>query len=75
MIENYINSNNNIINIMALNDTTSALPAVGADVGGFLSGLAPGLIDFVFNLAIVGGIIGIFAAIVLIIKHYVGKNK
>jgi len=59
---------------MALNDTTAALPAVGSDIGGFLSGLAPGLIDFVFNLAIVGGVIGIFAAVVLIIKHYVTKK-
>ena len=60
---------------MALNDTTSTLPAVGSDIGGFLTGLAPGLVDFIFNLAIIGGVVGIFVAIVLIIKKTVVKNN
>jgi len=60
---------------MALNDTTSTLPQVGTDIGGFMSGLAPGLIDFVFNMAIIGGIIGIFYAIVMVVKHYATKKN
>jgi len=59
---------------MSLNQTTSQLPQVGSDVGGFLSGLSPGLIDFIFNMAIVGGIIGIFIAVVAVIKHYATKK-
>ena len=55
---------------MALNDTTQALPQVGSDVGGFLTGLAPGLVEFIFNLAIIGGVVGIFYGIVAVVKKY-----
>ena len=57
-----------------LTDTTGQLPQVGSDLGNFLSNLAPGVIAFVFVLAIVGGILGIFGGIVMIIKNSVKKS-
>jgi len=58
-----------------LTDTTGQLPQVGSDIGSFLSNLAPGVVAFVFILAIVGGIIGLFAAIVTVIKNSMNKKK
>lgn len=58
---------------MALENTTQGLPQVGSDIGGFLSGLSPGLVDFLFTMGIALGIIGIIGAIIYLIKRYVVK--
>lgn len=57
-----------------LTDTTGQLPQVGSDLGDFLTNLAPGVVGFVFVLAIIGGILGIFGGIVLVIKNSVAKK-
>ena len=55
---------------MAISDTTAGLPDVGTDIGGFMSGLAPGLVDFLFNLGIAVGIIGLFGAVIYLAKRW-----
>ena len=53
-----------------LTDTTGQLPQVGSDIGSFLANLAPGVVAFVFILAIVSGILGIVWAVVKVIEHF-----
>ena len=59
----------------SLTQVTGQLPQVGSDLGNFLANLSPGVVAFVFILAIVGGIIGIFAGVVFVIKNAMKKNK
>lgn len=58
----------------SLTSVTGQLPQVGTDLGSFLSNLAPGVIAFVFILAIVGGIIAIFGAVALVIQKAIKKK-
>lgn len=58
-----------------LTEVTGQLPQVGADLGDFLTALAPGVIAFLFILAIVGGIIAIFSAVSNVIKNSMNKRK
>lgn len=51
-----------------LTDTTGQLPQVGSDIGSFLTNLAPGVVAFVFVLAVVGGIIGLLSAVIFVIR-------
>jgi len=59
-------SNNNLV---TLNATTSQLPKIGNDVGGFLSNLAPTLADFILNLSILIILSGIIGSIILLIRR------
>ena len=59
----------------SLTQVTGQLPQVGSDLGSFLSNLSPGVVAFVFILAIVGGIIGIFAGVVFVIKNAMKTKK
>ena len=52
----------------------TGLSGFGTDLGGFLTNLAPGVIAFVFILAIIGGLISILGAIVFVIKKAI-KTK
>jgi len=56
-----------------LTDTTGQLPQVGSDLGNFLANLAPGVVAFIFILAIVGGIIGLFGAVVFVVRNAMKK--
>lgn len=58
-----------------LSQTTGQLPQVGSDIGNFLANLAPGVVAFVFILAIVGGIIALFGAVVFVVKNAMSKKK
>lgn len=58
-----------------LTDTTGQLPQVGSDIGSFMTNLAPGVVAFIFVLAIVGGIIGLFGAIIFVVKNAMSKKK
>jgi len=51
-----------------LTDTTGQLPQVGSDLGSFLTNLTPGVVGFVFILAIVGGILAVLGGVVFVIK-------
>ena len=51
-----------------LTDTTGQLPQVGSDIGSFLTNLTPGVVGFVFILAIVGGILAVIGGVVFVIK-------
>ena len=51
-----------------LTDTTGQLPQVGSDLGSFLTNLTPGVVGFVFILAIVGGVLAVIGGIVFVIK-------
>lgn len=58
-----------------LTDTTGQLPQVGSDIGNFLLNLAPGVVGFVFVLAIVGGILGLIGAIIFVVRQAMSKTK
>jgi len=58
-----------------LTDTTGQLPQVGSNIGSFLSNMAPGVVAFIFILSIIGGIVGLFAAVVTVIKNSLKKGK
>ena len=58
----------------SLGQTTADLPQVGSDIGGFLTGIAPGLVSFIFMLGIAVGIIGIIGGIVYVVKSSVSKG-
>jgi len=51
------------------NDTLEGLPAVGTDLGNFLSNLAPGVGTFIIILGVFGGVGAIVWAIVEVIKR------
>lgn len=55
------------------NDTLEGLPALGTQLGDFLSNLAPGIGAFVLIVGIFGGIVAIIVAIVYVIKKRVAK--
>lgn len=55
-------------NHTTLTDTTGQLPQVGSDLGSFLTNLTPGVVGFVFILAIVGGILAVLGGVVFVIK-------
>ena len=59
----------------SLTDITGQLPEVGSNVGDFLSNLTPGVVTFVFIVAIVSGVSAIILAIVLVIKSTISKKK
>ena len=50
---------------------TSNLTATGEDLSGFFSALGPGVTDLVLTLGIIGGIVGLLAAVVYVIKKKV----
>ena len=54
------------------NDTFEGLPSLGSNIGGFLTNLVPGVIAFVFALAVIGGVVAIFMAIAKKIGGSVG---
>lgn len=58
-----------------LTDTTGQLPQVGSDLGSFLTNLTPGVVGFVFILAIIGGILAIIGGIVFAIVTAVKAIK
>lgn len=51
------------------NDTISGLPQVGSDIGGFLTGLAPGVGIFLLIVGLFSGITAIVAAIAHFIRE------
>ena len=62
----------------AVNETDCSITGLtefGTDLGGFLTNLAPGVVAFVFVLAVVGGLIGIFAGIAFVIKKSITKKS
>ena len=58
-----------------LTDTTGQLPQVGSDLGGFLTNVSPGVVGFVFLIAIVSGILGLIAAVIFVIRAAMKKVK
>lgn len=50
------------------NDTLYGLPSAGEQIGGFLTGLTPGLTGFMLIMAVISGVIGILGALVVVIK-------
>lgn len=54
------------------NDTFEGLPALGSNIGSFLTGLVPGVIAFIFALAVIAGVVAIFFAIAKKIGGSVG---
>lgn len=54
------------------NDTFEGLPAIGEDVGGFMTGIVPGLSAFLLVMALVGGLALIFAGIGKVIARKIG---
>lgn len=59
-----------VIEYFGISKTTQYLPAVGADIGGFLTGLAPGVVNFILNLAIVTAISLILYSVFTYIKNF-----
>ena len=64
--------------MVAINESVDGLAELGTDLGGFMTNVTPGVLNFIIPLAIVGGIIAIFAAfatvIILAVKGF-GKMK
>ena len=58
----------------SLTDITGQLPQVGSDLGNFIANLTPGIIAFVFILAIIGGVISIVGGIVFVIRPAMNKK-
>jgi len=48
--------------------TTSQLPQVGNDIGGFMKNSTPGIVEFIFNISIVSIIITLLYLVINFIK-------
>lgn len=55
------------------NDTLDGLPSLGADLGDFLTSLAPGVGVFIIIMGVFGGVAALVYAIVTLIKRKVVK--
>lgn len=64
--------------MVAINDSVSGLTELGTDLGGFMTNVTPGVLSFVIPIAIVGGILAIFAAfaaVIIVAVRGFGKMK
>lgn len=55
------------------NDALAGLPQYGTDIGDFLGNLTPGLLKFVFSMALVFAIIGVIVGAIAIAKKMLGR--
>lgn len=50
------------------NDTLEGLPALGTQMGGFITNIAPALLFIGIIIAVIVGVVGIFGGVVYLMK-------
>ena len=56
-----------------ISQSITGLADLGTDLGGFMTNVTPGILNFIIPLAIVGGILAIFGAFAFVIIMAVKK--